>query len=139
MEKLINQKGALLYSIVILYCLSCQTIDGSKLEGHWRAAAVIEEGIPLDLDLSEISFTFQDAFYSYYNTPMLEENGIYELSGNRLITTDTTRQNTMKKTVQVVVLTQDSLHLRMNASGREQILKLYRTGESEPDEVIILD
>jgi hypothetical protein len=139
MSRSIFKKGHVFFSLLMFFFTSCQTIDGSKLEGHWRAASVIEEGIPLDIDLSEISFTFQDAFYSYYNTPILEENGIYELSGNRLITTDTTSQNKMKKTVQVVVLTQDSLHLRMNASGREQILKLYRTGESEPDEVIILD
>jgi hypothetical protein len=135
-KRIVNRYSKVL---VLLPFIGCQSVDGTLLEGHWRASAVIEEGIPQEMDLSEISFTFQDQFYSYYNTALLEENGSYEISGNRLITVDTTRQGTLKKMVQIALLTKDSLHLRMNAGGREQILKLYKTGESESDEVIILD
>jgi hypothetical protein len=124
---------------LIVLVISCKSVDGSLLEGHWRASEVIEEGTPLATDLSELSFTFQGNFYSYYNTAHLEENGVFEISGNRLITIDTSKSADLKKKVQIVVLTKDSLHLRMNAAGKEQILKLYRTGESEPDDIIILD
>lgn len=124
---------------IFVIVLGCKGVDGSLLEGHWRAAEVIEEGTPLATDLSELSFTFQGNFYSYYNTAHLEENGVFEISGNRLITIDTSKNVDLKKMVQIALLTKDSLHLRMNAGGREQLLKLYRTGESEPDNMIILD
>lgn len=126
--------------LLLTMSTACSTVDGSLLEGHWRADQVIEEGNVLDLDLSELSFTFQGNYYSYFNTAFLEENGTYKISGNRLITIDTSKNADMKKMVQILVLTRDSLHLRMNAGGREQILKLYRTGENESEEeILILD
>jgi hypothetical protein len=118
---------------------ACSKVDGSLIEGHWRASEVSEEGLPLETDLSELSFTFQGNFYSYFNTNLLEEAGIFEISGDRLITKDTSRSSDMKKMVQILLLTNDSLHLRMNAGGREQILKLFRAGESESEDILILD
>jgi hypothetical protein len=120
---------------IFLILLSCQGIDTSKLPGFWLADKVEEEGKELDLDLSEISFEFKpNKRYSYYNTAYLSEDGVYETRGTTLYTTDTTGNNPMRKAVQIIHISDDSLHIRMNAAGKEQILYLYRLKET-PDEL----
>jgi len=116
-----------LFSVLILAICSCHSIDSKQLEGFWLADKVLEEGQQLDLDLSDVGFEFKNKnHFIYYNTEFLSEEGIYEVRGTTLFTTDTTSSGTMKKAVQIVLLTQDSLHLKMNSHGKEQILHLYR-------------
>lgn len=113
---------------------SCQPVDRSLLEGFWLADKVTEEGKDLELDLSDLGFEFKATnHYLYYNTEFLSEEGVYEVNGKTLVTTDTTGNNPMRKAVEIILLTQDSLHLRMNAGGKEQILYLYRMNESEDE------
>lgn len=113
---------------------SCQPVDRSLLEGFWLAEKVTEEGKELELDLSDLGFEFKNQnHYLYYNTEFLSEEGVYEVNGRTLVTTDTTGNNPMRKAVEIILLTQDSLHLRMNAGGKEQVLYLYRMNESEDE------
>lgn len=91
------------------------------------ASEVAEEGQALDIDLSLILFEFdKQNRYIFENSAHLREAGQYEVRGTSLITTDTTGNNPLKKAVEITLLTRDSLHLRMNAQGKEQLLKLYR-------------
>lgn len=116
----------------------CNSIDNNQLQGYWKADKVVEAGELLEIDLSEIAFEFKsNAHYSYYNTPNLSEEGRYEVSGNRLITIDTTGANPMKKAVEIIHLDQDSLHIRMNYGGKEQILYLFRVQETEDEDLNI--
>lgn len=125
-----------LFSILVSMLFACDTVDGSKLKGYWKADRVTEIGEPLDLDLSEIAFEFkQNGRYSYYNTPSLSEEGRYEIKGNRLFTTDTTGASPMQKAVEIIRLDQDSLHIRMNYGGKEQVLYLFRVEETEDEDL----
>lgn len=122
---------ALLFGLMIC---SCHPVDRSLLEGFWLAEKVTEEGSELDLDLSDLGFEFKGQnHYIYYNTEFLSEEGVYEVNGMTLVTTDTSGNNPMRKAVEIILLTRDSLHLRMNAGGKEQILYLYRMNESEDE------
>lgn len=122
---------ALFFGLMIC---SCHPVDRSLLEGFWLAEKVTEEGSELDLDLSDLGFEFKGQnHYIYYNTEFLSEEGVYEVNGMTLVTTDTSGNNPMRKAVEIILLTRDSLHLRMNAGGKEQILYLYRMNESEDE------
>jgi len=116
-----------------IFLFSCQSVDTKLIEGFWLADKVLEEGQELELDLSDIGFEFKNKnHYIYYNTEFLSEDGIYEIRGNTLFTTDTSSEGQLRKAVQIITLTVDSLHLRMNAHGKEQILYLYKMNtESE--------
>lgn len=127
--------STLLFLLAIILTIGCQGIDTSLVPGYWLADKVEEEGKELELDLSEISFEFKtNKRYAYYNTSFLSEDGYYEIRGTTLYTTDTTGNNPMKKAVQIIHISPDSLHIRMNAAGKEQILYLYRMKET-PDEL----
>ena len=128
-----------LYPIVFLFLLSCSNPDETLIEGHWRASDVFEENVRLEIDLSDVSFTFQDSHYSYFNTAHLEENGLFEIHGDKLVVRDTAKQMDLKKSVQITMLTKDSLHLRMNAGGKEQLLKLFRAGIEDEEAPIIME
>lgn len=127
----------LFFSLALLFGLmfcSCHPVDRSLLEGFWLAEKVTEEGNELDLDLSDLGFEFKGQnHYIYYNTEFLSEEGVYEVNGMTLVTTDTSGNNPMRKAVEIILLTRDSLHLRMNAGGKEQVLYLYRMNESEDE------
>lgn len=124
---------SLMLFFVLLFA-GCQPVDRSLLEGFWLAEKVTEEGTELELDLSDLGFEFKEKnHYIYYNTEFLSEEGVYEVNGRTLVTTDTSGNNPMRKAVEIILLTQDSLHLRMNAGGKEQVLYLYRMNESEDE------
>ena len=122
--------------LIVITIFACNPIKNKDLEGFWLADRVEEAGERLDIDLSDLGFEFKGKnHYIYYNTEFLSEEGIYELKGYTLVTTDTTGNNPLRKAVEILLLTNDSLHLRMNAGGKEQILYLYRMkdGEEESD------
>lgn len=111
----------------LLLAAGCTSVDTSLIQGAWMASDATEENQVLDIDLSLILFEFdRHNRYIFENSAHLREAGQYEIRGTTLITTDTTGNNPMRKAVEITLLTGDSLHLRMNAQGKEQLLRLYR-------------
>ncbi|MCI5082071.1 MAG: hypothetical protein MRY78_10270 [Saprospiraceae bacterium] len=106
---------------------SCESIDKQKLIGEWMGAAVIEEGNKLSVDPKEISFYFKkNESYQYNSTLNYREAGSYYVESNYLFTTDTVNQASTEKAVEIILLSEDSLHLRMEEKGKERILKLVK-------------
>lgn len=114
--------------LFLLGLLACQSMDDSLLHGAWQADELLEEDKAVAVDTDEIIFEFKaDNTYSFSSTLNYREAGAYALDGRLLYTTDTLNETSDEKAVEVVLLTQDSLHLRMQENGKERLLKLIKT------------
>jgi len=113
-----------------LLCLSvaCSSpYSEDDLQGQWTGTYLEENSKPLsEVDPSELSFTFTENGYQYRGNLNYREAGSYTLEPPFLYTTDTLNQATTEKTVEILQLSSDSLHLRMMENGAERVLKLSR-------------
>ncbi len=113
-----------------LLCLSvaCNSpYSEEDIQGRWTGVYIEENGLPLTgVDPAELSFSFTEKGYQYEGNLNYREAGSYTLEPPYLYTTDTLNQATTEKTVEIIQLSTDSLHLRMMENGAERVLKLYR-------------
>ncbi len=115
-----------LFGFVVL-ASACQKLEDNLLAGEWKAAQVLEEGKPMDVDLDKIHLSLDgDNNYNFSGTLNYREAGTYYMQSNLLYTLDTINQASTEKAVEVVKLTPDSLYLKMREEGKERLLKLYR-------------
>lgn len=106
---------------------ACQQMNDQLLVGKWQATELLEENTPVDINTNEISFEFrEDQNYAYQSTLNYREAGEYAVEGPYLYTTDTLNQASTEKAVEIILLTEDSLYLRMQQNGKERLLKLIR-------------
>ena len=107
---------------------ACDPYSDSDLAGSWHAVEITEEGDSLAVDLKGIRFEFTDnARYYFHSTLNYEEAGTYRLDGPYLFSTDTTQEVSREKAVEIVLLNNDSLQLRMQELGKERIMLLKRS------------
>jgi hypothetical protein len=115
-----------LFALLVL-AVGCKHWQENKLIGSWQAAQVIEDDMPLELDVSSIGFKFFPThIYNYTGTLNYKEAGTFEVRGDMLYTTDTINKASSEKVVKIVSLTEDSLFLKMNEEGKIRILKLSK-------------
>lgn len=116
---------ALTFAITLL--ISCENENATAILGSWQCTEILEEGEPLELDASVINFSFDEKNqYTYQGTLTYKEAGSYRLVGDKLYTTDTIDATAVEKVVKITLLTADSMNFKMNAAGKERILKLAR-------------
>ncbi|MBK6948617.1 MAG: hypothetical protein IPH16_11685 [Haliscomenobacter sp.] len=112
---------------VIYFLQACGPFQERELVGHWAGAIVLENGDTLGIDPSIIRFHFsKKGAYTFQSTLNYKESGAYFLDGHLLYTTDTLNKASSQKAVQILLLTPDSLHLRMLEDGKERLLKLKK-------------
>jgi hypothetical protein len=105
----------------------CEKFSKKDISGNWQAASLMEEGQPMKVNVDAIYFNFdENGGYEYSGTLKYKEKGSYYLQGDLLYTTDTLNESSVEKAVRITKLTPDSLFLKMNASGKEQFLHLYK-------------
>ena len=117
-----------LIAIALLFMIACKAeIDKELIHGQWKASAFIENGTAADVDLTNVSFTFnKDGSYQYHGTLQPQESGRFYVLGRMLFTTDTTANQRIEKSVKITQLTTDSLYFQMNAGGVPQGFQLYK-------------
>lgn len=116
----------LLSAFCLLFCCACERED-LLLIGSWQATSVTEAGDSIRLNPAEIGFRFlPDNRYHFRSTLRYEEAGTWAYQGERLVATDTTRQDVPERVVAVDKLTPDSLVLRMNGENAERVVVLLR-------------
>jgi hypothetical protein len=112
---------------LLLSILACQPVEEDLLSGTWRGSVILEANEPLDIEPSNIKLTLApDGSYRYESTLNYQEAGSFFLDQQYLYTMDTINQASTEKAVEIMLLTQDSLHLRMNEAGKERLLKMVR-------------
>lgn len=120
-------KGTLFTLTFLLALGGCNGMKEKALTGKWQACSVLEDGMPLDVNPDEVKFRFfENGLYTFNSTLSYKEAGTYKIIGDLLYTLDTINEASSEKTVKVMVLTEDSLFIKMNADGKEQLIKLYK-------------
>lgn len=118
---------ALFCFVVAILTIGCEKFTKKDISGNWQAASLSEEGKPLKVNVDAIYFHFdENGGYEYSGTLKYKEKGSYYLQGDLLYTLDTINESSVEKAVRITKLTPDSLYLKMNASGKEQFLHLYK-------------
>jgi len=115
------------FALLCFSFFSCENKNAQALPGDWQCVRILEEGAPLELETSDIKFSFTpDGLYTYQSTLAYREAGTYRLAGDKLYTRDTINANALEKVVKIALLTPDSLHFKMNDGGKERIMELVR-------------
>lgn len=116
------------YWLVLLIAFAaCSTVKEDILLGKWKAASIFEENKPLDYDISTVGLQFNtDQTYTYTGTLNYHEAGKYFIDKQYLVTIDTINSATTEKLVEIIKISEDSLHLKMNTQGKERLLKLVK-------------
>ena len=108
-------------------CTTTCTIKQEDIAGRWQAAGFYENGrqVPAKLDSIALSF-FADGGYEFRSQGFYRESGSYRLSVRYLFLTDTTVQPPAEHVLKVLYVSGDSLKIRMNQKGNEQVLFFSR-------------
>lgn len=115
----------LLFSL--LFLIACQQYEEDLLSGNWQGSAILEADQPLGIEPSDITLMLKaDGSYRYASTLNYKEAGTFYLEEQYLYTMDTLNQASTEKAVEIVLLSPDSLHIRMNEGGKERLLKMTR-------------
>ncbi len=97
------------------------------LRGNWKAIAIIEEDSTLQIDISTVRFSFdQNGRYNYNGNLNYREAGTYYVEQQYLYTTDTTRNATETKAVELHFLSPDSLFIKMKDNDKNRELRCIR-------------
>jgi hypothetical protein len=119
------------YAMIILgglfFLFACNGIGRQKLLGKWQAASIMEDGMPMPVPVNVVGFEFfPNGFYHFTSTLEYKEAGTFDVNGSYLFTLDTINEASTQKSVQILQVTEDSLFLKMNAEGKEQVIKLFK-------------
>lgn len=107
--------------------LGCSPYRQRDLIGEWQAVAITQENDTLAIDPQVVQFTFnKDEGYTFKSTLNYQESGTYYILNKRLFTMDTLNRASTEKAVEILVLTPDSLHIKMSDSGKTRMMKLAK-------------
>ena len=110
-----------------IFITACQPKKSTKIIGNWQATTVLEEKRPLEVDVKVIKLSFHDdQNYTYHGTLKYKEAGTYSIEKDLLYTLDTLNFASIEKAVKITLLTDDSLHIKMNENGKERIIKFIK-------------
>ncbi|MEK7257754.1 MAG: hypothetical protein AAB316_23555 [Bacteroidota bacterium] len=120
-------KSLSLFFLLTISLSACNEWQEKKLTGKWQASQVLEDAMPLPVEVNAIGFEFlPGGHYNYTSTLNYREAGTFSVRGNLLYTLDTINEASSEKAVKIMALTKDSMELKMNEEGKERIVKLYR-------------
>lgn len=107
--------------------LGCSPYRQRDLIGEWQAISISQEGDSLQIDPKLVQFTFnKDEGYTFKSTLNYHESGTYYILDKRLFTMDTLNRASTEKAVEILMLTPDSLHLKMSDAGKDRLMKLVK-------------
>lgn len=112
--------------ILLLCAVACE-LDTQQLTGRWRAIALYEGGqtVPAPLDSVSLQFS-ENGSYRFGTIGFYREEGPFRVAGKHLFLTDTTAKTPKERTLEVLFLSNDTLKLRMEKGGSEQVLFLEK-------------
>lgn len=112
------------FSCIILMSQSC-TIEESQLSGSWQAVQFYENGQSTNVPLNEVKLTFSpNNLYQFQSMGFYSEAGKWRCASNYLILKDTTANPPTERMLKVLYQSSDSLKIRMDRNGAEQVLFL---------------
>lgn len=119
--------GSLGLMAFMLALSACNYFNERKLQGVWQAAEVSEDSTKIEVDLTKVVLKIEpEKRYYYHGTLNYEEAGTYKFRDNLLYIKDTTQNNSGEKIMEVLLLSDDSLFLKMEENQKPRILKLVK-------------
>lgn len=116
----------LLFGIFIFFATGC-AVDDKTLAGTWKAEAFYENGQTANLSIDSVTLMIgSDYRYEFRSQGFYKEAGTWKTAVNYLFFTDTTVQPAQERMLKVLYQSNDSLKLRMERNGAEQVLFLGR-------------
>ena len=124
-------KHFLLFFLLVTFLFACgPAYSPEELSGDWTGLRFTQEGDSVPIDPAQLRFRFDETGeYTFNGTLRYEESGNYRLERDLLYTKDASRDTSMEKAVKILQLDPDTLVLKMNAAGREQLLTLKKTDQ----------
>jgi len=120
-------KIVVVLTLLIALGFSCSPYRHKDLIGEWQAIAIEQEGDSLAIDPKVVQFTFsKNEGYTYRSTLNYHESGTYYIINKKLFTMDTLNRASTEKAVEILMLTPDSLHLKMSDGGKGRLMKLAK-------------
>jgi|1048.fasta_scaffold01026_6 hypothetical protein len=116
-------------SLFLLFLMSASacTVDEQELGGTWQAVAFFENGKSVNLPLDSVQLKLLTSHvYQYRSIGLYAEAGYWESTVNYLLLTDTTSANKTQRLIKVVYQSSDSLKLKMEQDGKEQVLFFHK-------------
>jgi hypothetical protein len=124
------QRSKLLFGATILaigLMAACSKFKQRDIVGNWEGALITQGEDTLKIDPKILKFSFdKNKKYTFEGTLLHKEAGDYSVYNKYLFTTDRLAEKPEEKAVEILLLSADSLHLRMNDGGNERVLKLKR-------------
>jgi hypothetical protein len=113
-------------SLFLVLVAGCY-IDERSLHGEWQAAAFYENSQLLQVPLDSVSLHFtDDGLYHFSSLGYYREDGYFRTSMHYLLLTDTSTTPSQDHILKILDLSADTLTLRMERGGNEQMLVLAR-------------
>lgn len=103
------------------------SLDESSLTGNWKATAFYENGQTANTQIDSVRLTIYPSHrYMFYSQGFYQEAGTWKSSINYLFFNDTTSEPHQERMLKVLYQSADSLKLKMERNGTEQVLFLGR-------------
>lgn len=113
--------------LALLFCCAACSLDERGLHGRWQAAAFYQNGQSVNAPLDSVSLDFlPGGVYAFHSAARYGEAGRYRVSARFLYLTDTTALLPKERIIKVLYLSADSLKIKMEKAGQEQVLFLCR-------------
>lgn len=119
--------------LLFLMSVSACAIDEQEIGGTWQAVAFFENGRSINIPLDSVQLKLSESrVYRYRSIGLYSEAGHWESTINYLLLTDTTSVNKTQRLIKVVYQSSDSLKLKMEQDGKEQILFFQKKTLPDP-------
>lgn len=120
----------LFFSLLLAAILSCQSDQPLPYAGTWQAVELWEKGQKMEVDtLMEkvVLNLYNDKSYSFITTLNKKESGKYRIKKKKIyIQSKAELANKQERIMEIITLTQDSMHLKMTDNGNERVLKFCK-------------
>jgi hypothetical protein len=106
----------------LLFLFGCN-LDEKELIGHWQASHFYESGQSVSVSLNDVYLDIlENNRYFFKGAYQYTEAGHFSSSMHFLFLNDTTAKEPKEKILKVLYLSSDSLKIRMENAGKEQVL-----------------
>ena len=117
-------------SSLLLIFFTFYACDDGRAElilGDWQAVSITEAGDSMQLNTSDVGFTFAPSgTYNYRSTLRYQEAGRYRYENGYLFAQDTTNTDAQERVVAIDKLTQDTMVMRMQQDSVERVMLFLR-------------
>lgn len=97
--------------------------DARLLEGAWRLTGYYQDGQAIPVPLDSVGLVLHpNQVYEFRSIGLYREKGAFRISSSYLFLQDSSRHDAEERALKILLLTEDSLKLKMQRAEKEQVL-----------------